>query len=93
MHVYLFPRMEELDLGRRYQEERYRKFVENFLLPKNAALWPDIASHIAKSYDDPSEKVVLIQFQSDIKPGAPKMDAPDSRPTVFYDEYVDTDGL
>lgn len=92
MHVFSFPRMEELGLLRRYREERYRKFVENLLLPQSAAYWPDVAKHIAMYYvdpRDPPDKVVLIQFRSDINPKSPETEAPVPKPTIVYDEYLD----
>src|ERR1700761_8434852 len=40
VHVWSFPRMEELGFAERYRKERYRKFAEILPLPQNAPLWP-----------------------------------------------------
>ena len=91
MHVWAFPRMEQLSFGERYRKEKYRKFTEVLPEQKNAALWPDIAKHLAwqfKSQTDPPDKVLLIQFQTDIKPGIDEADAPSPKPNIFYEDYV-----
>src|ERR1700761_2200632 len=72
MRVWSFPRMEELGFGERYQKERYRKFLEVLPQAQFSPLWPDVARHLARSLDnpaDPPDKVMLIQFQSEIRPG------------------------
>jgi hypothetical protein len=90
MRVWSFPKMEELGFWERYRKERYRKFTEGLAAPGNEALWPDVASHIARAFDGPGDspyKVMLIQYRSDIKPGtdesneAPKLN-------VFYEGYI-----
>jgi hypothetical protein len=89
--VWNFPRMEELSFGQRYQKERYRKFVESILDQKNEALLPDAANHIARQFNnplDPPDKVMLIQFQSTIKPWVDDTNEPTPKPNIFYDEYV-----
>jgi hypothetical protein len=91
MKVWSFPRMEELGIGERYTKERYRKFVEDLLDQKNEGLWPDVANHVARQFNnpiDPPDKVMLIQFQTDIKPWADKSYNPVPEPNVFYEEYV-----
>jgi hypothetical protein len=91
MKVWSFPRMEELGFGERYTKERYRKFVEDLLDQKNEGLWPDVANHVARQFNnpiDPPDKVMLIQFQTDIKPWADKSYNPVPEPNVFYEEYV-----
>jgi hypothetical protein len=87
MHVWAFPRMEELSFADRYRKERYRKFLDVLPQPQNAPLWPDVAKHVAMQFSyDPPDKVLLIEFQSDIQPGAAREPTP--RPNVFYDDYV-----
>ena len=89
MHVFAFPRMEELSFAERYRKERYRKFLDVLPEPQFAPLWPDVAKHVAmqfKSQNDPPDKVWLIEFQSEIHPGAAQEPTP--RPNVFYDDYV-----
>jgi hypothetical protein len=68
-----FPRMEQLSLTDRYYKERYRKFVENLQEDKQAALWPDVARHIARLNNNPAnppEIVMLIRYWSEIVPRA-----------------------
>ena len=50
IHVWAFPRMEELSYSERYRKERYRKFAEVMLQANNAAILPDVAKHIARSF-------------------------------------------
>ena len=91
MHVWTFPRMEELSFAERYRTERYRKFAEVLPDQQNALLWPDVANHLARMFTsgtDAPDKVVLVQFQSDIKPGADESYEPVAKPNVFYDDYV-----
>ena len=91
MRVWSFPRMEELSFGERYEKERYRKFLEVLPQTQFALLWPDVARHLARSLNgqaDPSDKVMLIQFQSEIRPGVDDSHAPTPRPNVFYDDYL-----
>jgi hypothetical protein len=64
-----FPRMEQLSLGDRYFEERYRKFSENLQSDANDALWPDVARKIARLNSPPSNPattVILIEKWSPI---------------------------
>jgi hypothetical protein len=91
MHVWSFPRMEELSYGERYQKERYRKFVEVLPQQQNFPLWPDVARHVANMFNsqtDPPDKILLIQFQSDIHTGAARSYNPTPRPNIFYEYYV-----
>lgn len=94
MHVFDFPRMEQLGLGERYAKERYRKFAENLVVAGNAPVLPDIARHVARLYKnpaDPADKVVLVQFVADITPWVQKEDRP--RPVVFYEDFVEREDL
>jgi hypothetical protein len=64
-----FPRMEQLSLGERYFEERYRKFSENLQNDANDAVWPDVARKIARLNSTPSNPattVILIERWSPI---------------------------
>jgi hypothetical protein len=91
MQVWSFPRMEELGFGERYEKERYRKFLEVLPQTQYAPLWPDVARHLARSLNnpaDPPDKVMLIQFQSEIRPGSDDSHQPTPRPNVFYDDYL-----
>jgi hypothetical protein len=88
--VFTFPRMELLSLAERYRKERYRKFAENLPKEQNAAVWPDVARHLARAYNNPADppyKISLIQFHSDIKPGEDEFEAPIPEPTIFYEDY------
>jgi hypothetical protein len=96
IHVWAFPRMEELSYSQRYFKERYRKFSEVMLQPNNAAILPDIAKHIARSFNsptDPPEKVLLVQYQTDITPGADETRKPTPKEFAFYDDYVQPEDL
>jgi hypothetical protein len=96
MKVWTFPRMEELSFGERYPKERYRKFAEMLPDQKNEALWPGVAAHVARLFNnplDPPDKVVLIEFRADIKPGADESAAPVPEPNVFYEGYVEPGDL
>jgi hypothetical protein len=91
IHVWAFPRMEELSYGERYREERYRKFAEVLPEPVNAILWPDALKRLAWQFNsptDPPDEVMLIKFQSDIKPGTDERLEPAPKPTVFFEDYV-----
>jgi hypothetical protein len=96
MKVWTFPRMEELSFRERYPKERYRKFAEMLPDQKNEALWPGVAAHVARLFNnpiDPPDKVVLIEFRADIKPGADESSAPVPEPNVFYEGYVEPGDL
>jgi hypothetical protein len=96
MHVWSFPRMEELGFAERYRKERYRKFLEVLPQQQNAPLWPDVARHVARQFSsqtDPPDKVLLIEFQSDIHPSADGSPDLAPRPNVFYEDYVQPGGL
>jgi hypothetical protein len=88
--VWAFPRMEELSLFEKFRKERYRKFAEVLPQPQFAPLWPDVASHVARFFNnpaDPPEKIMLIQFQSEIRPDSREPEST-ARPNVFYDDYL-----
>jgi hypothetical protein len=96
IHVWTFPRMEQLSFTERYRKERYRKFAENLVEEKNAILWPDIARHVAGLYKnpaDPPDKVMLVEFLADITPWADKDDAGTPRPIVFYEDFLEPEAL
>src|ERR1700761_1887935 len=91
MQVWSFPKMEDLGLGEWFRKERYRKFLEVLPQPQFAPLWPDVAAHLARLLNnsaDPPDKVLLIEFQSDIHPGSDNTSEPDARPNVFYEDYL-----
>lgn len=94
IHVWTFPRMEQLSFAERYRKERYRKFAENLVVEKNAFLLPDIAGHVAGMYKnpaDPPQKSMLIQFMAEITPW--RDDARTPRPTVFYEDFLRPEDL
>ena len=96
VHVWDFPRMEELSFGQRYQKERYRKFLENMALDQNAAVLPDVVTHIARFYNNPSDppqKVMLVSYQSDITPGSDDTHQPRPKVSDFYDDYIEPGDL
>jgi hypothetical protein len=94
LHVWAFPRMEELSFSESYRKERYRKFVEVLQLPSNAALWPDVAKHIARLFNSPAgapDKVILVQYQSEIPSGNAREPTP--KPNAFYEQYIQPEDL
>ena len=89
--VWTFPRMEQLSFSERYSKERYRKFAEVLSDQSSAALWPDVADHIARSFTsqtDAPNKVLLIQFRADIKPAADGPYDQIPRSSIFYEKYL-----
>ena len=90
--VWVFPRMEQLSYATRYREERYRKFAEVLPQRQYAPMWPDVAQHVTRLFDDPGDPpavVLLIQFQSPITPWADKGASPAPKPNIFY-EYLNS---
>lgn len=95
MRVFDFPRMEQLSYSKRYREERYRKFAEVLSEPAYAALWPDVARHIARllnSADGPPRMVILMKSEAPIKYGATEH-GPAPKPQFFYEYYVSGEDL
>ena len=91
MKVWNFPRMEELDFGKRYEKERYRKFEEEMGNPRNEALLSDVANHVARQFNnaaDPPDRIVLIQFEALIKPWIDASANATPKPTILYEGYV-----
>ena len=91
MKIWTFPRMEELGFAERYQKERYRKFEETLPDQRYEPLRPGVATHVARLFNsqvDPPDKVVLIEFRSDIKAGAGESYVPVHKPNVFYEGYI-----
>ena len=96
MKVWTFPRMEELSFRERYRKERYRKFEDALQDQQLETLWPDVATHIArllKSPGDRPDKVLLIQFRADIKPGADDSTGSVAEPHILYEGYVEPGDL
>ena len=96
MRVFNFPRMEQLSYGKRYREERYRKFAEVLCDSRYAALWPDVARHVASLLDsptDPPQMVILMKFQAPIRYGVTPAQEPVPKPEFFYEYYVSGEDL
>ena len=94
--VFAFPRMEQLSFGKRYREERYRKFAEVLCDPAYSALWPDVAKHIARLLNRPGDDprmVILIKFQAPILYGVTPAHEPVPKPEFFYEYYVSAEDL
>jgi hypothetical protein len=97
VHPWNFPRMEQLSFTERYYKERYRKFAENLQDDRNSALWPDVARHLARLYNNPAnppEIVMLIRYWSDITPpvnGAHHSERPSAR--IFFEYRVTPEDL
>ncbi len=86
LHTFKFPRMEQLDLLARYSKERYRKFAENLVDSKYAGVWPGVAIHLARRYNNPANPpaiVMLIRYWSPIDPQADK-----SRPVAPEQAHI-----
>ncbi len=96
MRVFNFPRMEQLSYAQRYREERYRKFAEVLCDSRYAALWPDVARHVARLLDsqaNPPQMVILMKFQAPIKYGVTPAQQPVPKPEFFYEYYVGSEDL
>lgn len=96
LKVWNFPRMEELNLSQRYRQERYRKFQEVLPDIANQALWPDVATHVARMFAseaDPPDRVMLIRFSSPIDPARGESEESPAQPWDFYDDYIDPGDL
>jgi hypothetical protein len=90
IHTWKFPRMEQLSITERYYRERYRKFIENFQEERYSALWPDIARHLARMYnnpDNPPEIVMLVRYWSDIPPPTSGPYRPEPERARIFFEY------
>jgi hypothetical protein len=96
MRVFDFPRMEQLSYGKRYREERYRKFAEVLSDSRYAALWPDVARHVARLLNnstDPPQMIILMKFEAPIKYGVTAAREPVPKPEFFYQYYVSGEDL
>jgi hypothetical protein len=96
MRVFDFPRMEQLSYGERYREERYRKFAEVLCDSRYAALWPDVARHVARllhNSTDPPRLVILMKFQAPIKYAFTPAQESVPKPEFFYEYYVSSEDL
>ncbi len=90
IHPWNFPRMEQLGYLERYHKERYRKFAENIPDRKYSAVWPDVAKHAARSFNNtanPPEIVMLIQYFAEITPGLKQLPSPDQGRAHIFFEY------
>jgi hypothetical protein len=91
-HVWEFPRMDQLSMQDRFFQDRSRAFQELIAAPKGQPLLPEVATHIARFFNDPADppdKVVLIEFRNQIEPGDDEFVEQTPKPNVFYDDYVD----
>ncbi len=96
MRVFDFPRMEQLSYGKRYREERYRKFAEVLCDSRYAALWPDVARHVASllnNLTDPPQMVILMKFQAPIQYGLTRAQEPLPKPEFFYEYFIGNEDL
>jgi hypothetical protein len=96
MRVFNFPRMDQLSYGKRYREERYRKFAEVLCDSRYAALWPDVARHVARLLNnstDPPQMVILMKFQAPIQYGVSLAQEPAPKPEFFYEYFVSGEDL
>lgn len=96
MRVFNFPRMEQLSYAAKYGEERYRKFAEVLCDPRYAALWPDVARHVARLLNNstqPPNMVILVKYEAPIKYGLTPAQEPAPKPQFFYEYYVSGEDL
>ena len=96
MRTFEFPRMDQLSYGKRYREERYRKFAEVLCDPRYGALWSDVARHVARMEDnpaDPPQTVILMKFQAPILYGMTSAQEPVPKPEFFYEYFVGNEDL
>lgn len=92
LRVWEYPRMDELGFGERYCKERYRKFAENLLEDRSSLLLADVSKHIARFYnnpEDPPEKVILLKYESQIRPWTEDGSEPALNPSVLYEDYLE----
>lgn len=92
IHTWDYPRMDQLGLGERYRKERYRKFEENLLQDRTSLLLADVMKHIARFYNDPNdppEKIILLKYETQIRPWTEEGNGPTSSPGVLYEDYID----
>lgn len=91
LHVWEYPRMDQLGFEERYRKERYRKFAENLLQDGTGLLLTDVVKHIARFYNDPAdppEKVILLKYETEIRPGSDGGNEPAPPPSVLYEDYI-----
>jgi hypothetical protein len=96
MRVFNFPRMEQLSYGERYRKERYRKFAEVLCDSQYAALWPDVARHVARemySSTDPTQMVILMKSEAPIHYGVTPVNEATPKSQFFYEYYVGGEDL
>jgi len=61
--IWFFPRMSHMTYLKRYQEERWRKLVENATHGSNPVLWPPMARYAARVNDfDPQNPPVSVRL-------------------------------
>jgi hypothetical protein len=92
IHVWDYPRMDQLSFEERYRKERYLKFAEKLLEDRNSLLLADVVKHIARFYDDPAdppEKVILLKYEAEIRPWTADGSDPAPTPSVLYEDYVE----
>lgn len=61
--VWQYPRMERLGLFERAQKERFRKYGYDHLnQDSESILWPDFARYVARRFDKPNHRPVLVKL-------------------------------
>lgn len=70
-HIWVFPRMIRQSFLQRYEDERFRKMIENAHMDSNRAIWPYVARFAAIANNkqpktDPVVQVQLIRLWQDI---------------------------
>jgi hypothetical protein len=91
IYTWDYPRMDQLGFGERYRKERYRKFEENLLQDRTSLLLADVTKHIARFYNDPNdppEKVILLKYETAIRPWEEGNEQPPA-PSVLFEDYIE----
>lgn len=93
---FAIPRMDKLDYVDRYEEERFRKYVENVHIDSNSRFWPGLARWIAaqdqRQTGKPVTRVQLIRTWWEV-PAQQPPDASEPPPYtwhsyMFYDTKI-----
>jgi hypothetical protein len=95
LHTWTFPRMERMSIWRRYQKERWRKYIEVAQQDNYRFLWPTMARFAARvnnpNPDNPPRSVDLLRFYRNVQ--APGVATPSWQMTTFDTERITPEDL
>lgn len=87
--IYQYPRMYDLSIPQKYEEERYRKYYERAHLDKYEYLWPQFGLVIAHRMDNPANPPVEVDLRRHwlvvAPPGQPQ---PTQYSSYTYFKYI-----